>query len=153
MYYARGGDSLNFSARGKGNAVLVKSGQPFFDDISPSLTLKTMQRLNPKRSGDMRPVEKLCAGQTLLCKSLNLKVRHLDQTRPVGDRFYVDDVGHEPKQIIQCRRLGIPQGRDEHLMYRYVDKEYAGLCSSNPLTKRRWVADVDYRILVDRKDR
>ena len=26
MYYARGGDSLNFSAHGPGNAVLIKSG-------------------------------------------------------------------------------------------------------------------------------
>lgn len=148
MYYARGADTLNFSARGKGNAVLVKSGYPFFDQISPSLTLKTMQRLNPKRNGDVRPIGKLCCGQTLLCKSLNLKVRHLDQTRPAKDRFYVDDVGCEPKQIIQCRRLGIPQGRDEHLMHRYVDKAYARLCTSNPLTKRCWVADLDYKILT-----
>lgn len=26
MYYARGGDSLNFSAQGPGNAVLIKTG-------------------------------------------------------------------------------------------------------------------------------
>ena len=31
MYYARGGDSLNFSARGDGNAVLIKSAYPYFD--------------------------------------------------------------------------------------------------------------------------
>ena len=29
MYYARGGDSLNVSFRGKGNAVLIKSGYPY----------------------------------------------------------------------------------------------------------------------------
>lgn len=28
MYYARGGDSLNFSAHGPGNAVLIKSAYP-----------------------------------------------------------------------------------------------------------------------------
>ena len=29
MYYARGSDSLNVSCRGKGNAVLIKSGYPY----------------------------------------------------------------------------------------------------------------------------
>lgn len=34
MYYARGGDSLNFSAGGPGNAVLIKSGYPWVDALS-----------------------------------------------------------------------------------------------------------------------
>ena len=38
MYYARGGDSLNFSARGKGNGVLVKSGFPYIDQKVPPQT-------------------------------------------------------------------------------------------------------------------
>ena len=33
MYYARGGDSLNFSAKGPGNAVLIKSAYPWVDDL------------------------------------------------------------------------------------------------------------------------
>src|SRR3990167_6381914 len=35
MYYARGGDSLNISCQGKGNAVLIKSAFPFFDKLAP----------------------------------------------------------------------------------------------------------------------
>ena len=34
MYYARGGDSLNFSAQGPGNAVLIKSAYPWVDALS-----------------------------------------------------------------------------------------------------------------------
>ena len=34
MYYARGGDSLNFSAGGPGNAVLIKSAYPWTDALS-----------------------------------------------------------------------------------------------------------------------
>ncbi|RMP56845.1 putative 3-methyladenine DNA glycosylase, partial [Pseudomonas syringae pv. atrofaciens] len=34
MYYARGGDSLNFSAEGPGNAVLIKSAFPWTDATS-----------------------------------------------------------------------------------------------------------------------
>ena len=34
MYYARGGDSLNVSCRGAGNAVLFKSGVPVVDEVS-----------------------------------------------------------------------------------------------------------------------
>ena len=33
MYYARGGDSLNFSAQGPGNAVLIKSAYPWVDEL------------------------------------------------------------------------------------------------------------------------
>ena len=34
MYYARGGDSLNFSAHGPGNAVLIKSAHPWLDELA-----------------------------------------------------------------------------------------------------------------------
>lgn len=44
MYYARGGDSLNISCKGKGNAVLIKSAYPWFDEVSPEKTLKAMQK-------------------------------------------------------------------------------------------------------------
>ena len=37
MYYARGGDSLNFSAQGPGNAVLIKSAHPWLDELSLKL--------------------------------------------------------------------------------------------------------------------
>lgn len=51
MYYARGGDSLNFSAGGPGNAVLIKSGHPWLDRISDHAALERMQNLNPDSQG------------------------------------------------------------------------------------------------------
>src|SRR5690606_22844930 len=74
MYYARGGDSLNFSAAGPGNAVLIKSGYPWLDTISDAASLAQMQQNNPDARGLPRPLTKLCAGQALLCRSLGLKV-------------------------------------------------------------------------------
>lgn len=110
MYYARGGDSLNFSACGPGNAVLIKSAHPWFDAISDAQTLATMQRNNPDRLGQPRPPERLCAGQTLLCKTLGLKVPEWDAQRFDPLRLFVEDVGERPQAIIQCARLGIPWG-------------------------------------------
>ena len=50
MYYARGSDSLNFSAQGEGNAVLVKAAYPHFDSISGKRQLEVMRALNPINS-------------------------------------------------------------------------------------------------------
>ena len=47
MYYARGNDSLNFSAQGKGNGVLIKSAYPQIDKVSGEHALSAMQTLNP----------------------------------------------------------------------------------------------------------
>lgn len=147
MYYARGDDSLNVSAKGKGNAVLIKSGVPYFDRLSPRDNLKIMQQLNLiKGSGRQRNEDNLCSGQTLLCASLALKVSRWDQQQFDVQHFYIDDVGYRPQRIIQTTRLGIPSGRDEHLMYRYIDYDYAGQCTSNPLSKRGWQAGRDYLI-------
>ncbi|MCY4531546.1 MAG: DNA-3-methyladenine glycosylase [Gammaproteobacteria bacterium] len=145
MYYARGRDSLNFSAKGTGNGILIKSGYPIVDATSPLSSLKVMQSLNPSRSG-IRPRHRLCKGQTLLCQSLNLKVKEWDQRLPV-DAFKLSDTGYRVKRIIQCRRLGIPAGRDEHLPYRFIDYDYAEHCTSNPLTRRHWKINQDYRII------
>ena len=147
MYYARGSDSLNLSASGDGNAVLIKSGYPYFDVLSPESTLSVMQALNPARK-KARPVERLCNGQTLLCRSLGLKVADWNQNQLVSDRFYLDDVGYTPGQIIRCRRLGISPVRDAHLPYRFVDRQYARFCTSNPLTRRNWQVGTDYTILT-----
>ncbi|TDY03893.1 DNA-3-methyladenine glycosylase [Thiohalophilus thiocyanatoxydans] len=145
MYYARGGDSLNISARGKGNAVLIKSAVVHFDRTSPRDNLKLMQRLNPvKSSGKLRLEAKLCSGQTLLCAALGLKVDRWDQQQFDTQHFYLDDVGYRPGTIIQTTRLGIPAGRDEHLMYRYIDYAHAAQCTSNPLRKRNQQEDRDY---------
>ena len=47
MYYARGGDSVNFSAQGPGNAVLIKSAYPYFDQLSPQSTLSICRPITP----------------------------------------------------------------------------------------------------------
>ena len=43
MYYARGGDSLNVSCRGKGNAVLIKSGYPYKNGKKTDKMIPVMQ--------------------------------------------------------------------------------------------------------------
>ena len=129
MYYARGKDSLNISCKGKGNAVLIKSAYPYFDERSPPATLEIMQQLNPMNSGGPRPVEKLCNGQTLLCKSLDLKVKDWDQQQFDRKCFYIEDINRGPKKIIQTTRLGIPAGRDENLQYRFIDFDFVKFCT------------------------
>jgi DNA-3-methyladenine glycosylase len=137
MYYARGGDSLNVSCGGKGNAVLIKSAFPYItEDTMPGM-LKVMQHLNPSRNGQKRPIERLCAGQTLLCKALNLKVPIWDQQQFDRERFYIEDVGYRPKGIIQTVRLGIPKWRDEHLLYRFIDGDYVKNCTKTPCCKSK----------------
>jgi len=130
MYYARGVYSLNVSAKGEGNAVLIKSAYPYFDKISPETNLVIMQQLNPpKNGGASRPTHKLCNGQTLLCRALGLKVPHWDAKQFDANLFYLDDVGYKPQKILQAKRLGIPIGRDEHLEYRFVDAAFADVCT------------------------
>ncbi len=143
MYYARGGDSLNFSAKGPGNAVLIKSAYPWVDEISGPNSLAQMLLNNPDAQGRPRPSQKLCAGQTLLCKALGLKVPVWDAKRFDHEVLLVEDVGPLSGHIIQTARLGIPQGRDEHLMYRFVDAAYAPYCTRNPL-RRGQVEGRDY---------
>ena len=132
MYYSRGGDSLNFSARGEGNGVLIKSGIAYTDRMSPAKTLSTMQAINPV-NGRTRPIDILCSGQTLLCRSLGLKVPDWNQRQLKKGRFILEDVGDNPDKIVQSHRLGIPKGRDEHLPYRFVYIEYAHQATKNPL--------------------
>lgn len=154
MYYARGKDSLNISCRGKGDAVLIKSAFPFADEAADAETLRIiidiMQELNPAATGGKRPAEKLCNGQTLLCQSLDLKVTDWDSRQFDENIFYLDDAGISVDKIIRTTRLGIPAGRDEHLMYRYIDYDYAPYCTSNPLSRRNLVEDIDYRIIKNK---
>ncbi len=123
MYYARGGDSLNISAAGEGNAVLIKSAV-VAEDNSPA-AIEAMLNDNPVKNSDKpRPVERLCSGQTLLCKSLGLKVREWDGRPFDPPVFYLEDSGYRPEEIISAARLGIPAGRDEELVLRYIDAKY-----------------------------
>ena len=130
MYYARGGDSLNISCQGDGNAVLIKGGIPYADD--PAI-LAIMHQLNPvKNSLRKRANHRLCAGQTLLCKALNIKVPEWNQRSFDKDNFYIKDVGYAPENIVQTTRLGIPKGRDEHLPYRFIDVNYSHAATKKP---------------------
>ncbi len=135
MYYARGGDSLNIGATGEGNAVLIKSAYPWQDERSGPEALALMQALNSDTAGQPRPVQKLCAGQTLLCRALALKVPDWNAGRFDPQSFYLDDVGVVLPQTIQTTRLGIPTGRDTHLPWRFVDPDYARYCTRNPLRR------------------
>ena len=147
MYYARGADSLNFSALGAGDAVLIKSAVPVIDRLSPRESLAEMQRLNPLKN-QPRAIDRLCSGQTLICKSLDLKVCDWNEQSLDQDRLTLERDRYQVKSVIQCRRLGIPQGRDEHLKYRFVDESHAKSCTSNPLTKRGWRLHEDYKRLT-----
>lgn len=136
MYYARGGDSLNISTKGDGNAVLIKSAYPYQDTCSAPNLIARMQANNPQKNNSMpRPAHKLCKGQTLLCKSLNLKVPDWDTQQFDPNKFYIADKGYQPSEIIITPRLGIPEGRDQHLPYRFILKEYAQHSTKKP-TKR-----------------
>ncbi|HEX7927967.1 MAG TPA: DNA-3-methyladenine glycosylase [bacterium] len=134
MYYARGGDSFNVSCRGPGNAVLFKAGLPYVDPPGVGETmLGAMQRLNPLPNGITRAAGRLCAGQTLLCRSLGLRVPVWDARPILSDSLHVLDVGYRPPQIVRALRRGIPEGRDGHLPYRFVDAVRAGAATQNPL--------------------
>lgn len=140
MYYARGGDSLNISCHGAGNAILVKSAIVYPDSNPPTDMLAIMQANNPLPGGRLRPVQRLCSGQTLLCRALGLKVPQWNQKIFDPQTFFIEDVGYTPKKIIQTTRLGIPPGRDEHLPYRFIDYHYAQRATNNPLTKKQEIA-------------
>ena len=148
MYYARGYDSLNISAKGAGNAVLIKAGIPY-QEGADSRMIDIMQTLNPQPNGKPRAVNKLCSGQTLLCKSLGLKVVDWDQQIFHPDKFYLKDIDYRPDIIIKTRRLGIASNRDPHLLYRFIDYKYADYCTSNPLRKEGWILNQDYFLIKE----
>lgn len=144
MYYSRGGPSLNVSCAGEGDAVLIKSGVA----CARAAALAEMLRLNPKRGGGERSVERLCSGQTLLARALDLRVDDWNARPFDAATFHVADLGYRPEQVVRTRRLGIPQGRDEHLLYRFVDRSEVRRSTSNPLTRRGLREGRDYQFLT-----
>jgi len=145
MYYARGKDSLNISCKGKGNAVLIKSGIPYLDNMSPENMIKIMQSNNPTNSErSPRSPMKLCSGQTLLCRSLGITVKEWNQKQFDSNQFFIEDVSILPSKIIKAKRLGIPTGRDKHLFYRFIDFDNVKYCTKNPLTVRKNQSGIDY---------
>lgn len=123
MYFSRGGDSLNVSAKGDGHAVLIKAGRPWLDAQSGADALAAMHELNPGPRGP-RPDHRLLAGQTLLARALNLRVPEWTGKQFDAASFFIDDTGYRPTSILHCRRIGIPKGRDEDLMLRFVDEAH-----------------------------
>ena len=135
MYFAHGGDSINFSCGNQGSAVLIKSGFPASND--PTM-LQKMRHLNPGSGQAERSLDHLCKGQTLFCKSLGLKVKEWDgkEMNPLKLRI----LNNSPvEEIIQTTRLGISKGHscNELLEYRYIDAEFVKKCTKNPLTVRK----------------
>lgn len=160
MYFSRGGDSFNLSVAGEGNAVLVKSGVPWLGSLEDGLPLADgpaqarlalMSRLNPPgrrhparhtlfpepaspspRRPEARPPQKLCSGQTLLCRALGLQVARWDGNHLPQPDLGLWDTGSRPSQVVRTPRLGISPRRDPHLPYRFVDGDYAPFCTRNP---------------------
>jgi len=164
MYYARGGDSFNVSVRGAGNAVLFKAGLPLLHEhvsgadarrwsaADAAAMLARMRRLNPLPPGTARPSHRLCAGQTLLCRSLGLKVTAWDARPLPSAGLVLVDTGYRPRQVVRARRLGIPAHRDPHLLYRFVDLGRAQAATRHPIGKRAQEG-VAYEVLPASKAR
>ncbi len=149
MYYARGADSLNFSAHGDGNAVLIKGAVPVVDAVSDQDSLQEMLNRN-QINGRPRHPERLCAGQTLLCRSLGLKVPDWNARSLMPGTFQLEADGYQVATMLQCRRLGIPEGRDEALFYRFIDEHHAKAATVNPLASRSSIEGRDYfRVLSE----
>merc|ERR1711976_812948 len=110
MYYSRGGDSLNFTCSGNsGNAVLVKSGYPVLttNESQTDTMLQKMRQLNPlplssnSSKDETRAIDRLCNGQTLLCKSIGLKVKEWDCQRLNPEPFGLNiskEISEPPKE-------------------------------------------------------
>lgn len=147
MYHSRAGDSLNVSCEGEGNAILLKAGVPVVDDVSPEASLDVMRHLHPRPDGTLRPALRQCAGQTLLCRSLALRIKEWNTRTFDRGELFLEDTGYTPDHVVVARRLGISEGRDEHLLYRYVDAAHASSATQNPLTKRGCVEGEDFYLL------
>ncbi len=106
-----------------------------------------MQLNNPLSNElPLRPPMKLCSGQTLLCKSLDITVKEWDQKQFNSDQFFIEDVNLHPSQIINAKRLGIPSDRDGHLLYRFIDFDNVKYCTKNPLSVKNNQLNKDYFI-------
>ncbi len=146
LYYARGGDSLNISCAGEGNGVLVKGACLYRGDgVRPDAEKVIRRRL--AKTKNPKPQHRLLSGQTLLCRGLDLKVPHWTEKPFDPEQFFASDEGDTPEKLVQCRRIGIPEGRDEHLMYRWVDERRLHCATKNPITKSTEL-NKDYRFVA-----
>ena len=155
------GDDLHVSLAGRGvaerelregpEAVLIKAGAPVVDERSPQAALDAMHRLNPAPDGKSRRADRrLCAGQTLLCRSLGLTVAEWTGRQFEPDRFYIEARRTRPR-IVATLRLGIRPDRDDGRLSRYVDRDLSSSATTNPL-RRGARAGRDYWELEPEED-
>ena len=95
-----------------------------------------MRRRNPLPTGKRRPLERLCSGQTLLCRSLGLLVPVWSGVAVGTPPLSLLDVGYRPAGVARTTRMGIPEHRDGHLPYRFVDAAFARQATKNPFSSR-----------------
>ncbi|MBD3280103.1 DNA-3-methyladenine glycosylase [Candidatus Dojkabacteria bacterium] len=145
MYYSRGNDSIGFSTLGDGSSVLVKSGIPFVEGSKGSEMLSKMHEINPI-NGRMREDHLLCSGQSIICKSLGLKVKDWNKKNIEGNDLYLEDVGYTPKSLVACGRLGMSKKRHYQLLHRVFDTKYQESITKDPRTKNS-KEGVDYEYL------
>lgn len=131
MHYSRGNDSFGFSTLGDGNGILLKSGIPYYEEAERSEMLQKMHKLNPI-NGRKREDHLLCSGQTLLCRSLGLKVKDWNTKTLDGKKLDLVDVGYIPQTLVACRRLGIPKNRNYKLLHRIFDAKYERSITESP---------------------
>ena len=144
MYHSRAGASLNVSCGTGPEAVLIKAGVPMVDRRSPQAALDAMHRLNPAPDGrSRRPELRLCAGQTLLCRSMGLTVSEWTGQQFDRNRFYIE-AGRTRPRLIATVRLGIRPERDDGRRARYIDRALVAAATSNPLRRRGAAAGRDY---------
>ncbi|MCO4771303.1 MAG: DNA-3-methyladenine glycosylase [Deltaproteobacteria bacterium] len=146
LYWSRGGPSLNLSARGSGDAVLIKAAVPHVDSVSPPQALEHMRTLLPPLANGPRATHRLCSGQSLLCRALDLHVKEWTGLRFDPARFVLEDLGDRP-ELVQARRLGISAVRSTGLPWRFVHREHVRSATKNPLTRRGAAQGVDYWML------
>jgi len=82
-----------------------------------------------------RPLHRTCAGQTLLCRALGLKVPAWDTLPLPSPGLALVDIGYRPARVIRTRRLGIPAHRDPHHLYRVVDVDRARAATKPPFSR------------------
>ena len=95
-----------------------------------------MQSLSLLSSGKKRSTDKLLTGQTILCKSLDLKVKDWSQ-KQFNNTFNIQNISYKPQKLVATTRIGIPPSRDKGLLNRFIDYKYITQCSKNPLTTRK----------------
>jgi len=142
LYWSQGGDSLNVSVGEPGDAVLIKAAVPVVDAVSGPESLEAMHALNPRRDGGRRPDHRLCSGQGLLCRALDLRIADWNGRRFDAHSFFFESSPGAP--VVQARRIGIPADRDAKLPYRFVHADFARSATKNPITARSLTEGPDW---------